>query len=231
MSLTFQSEPALSEMGLGRVKTSVMSGSRQSLCHRANTSPRAAHANGCSMPNQPKCITMYPKPSRFMTEWIVVLAISLASCLLSLGPAWAQALALPFTACSAALLIALLAHDTGANRSVNRPPIEWSSLHDARPAPGTAVGTYAGNEFPRLVIDGYGRLFEYVGVAPRLIDGQFDVDALKRGEFIVRPGLVYRYRKERQGRWAAVTIRASKAGNKTATNCSNRPGSSDTNAV
>lgn len=32
----------------------------------------------------------------------------------------------------------------------------------------------------------------YAGVAPRKCNGVFDVDALGAGEFIVRPGLVYR---------------------------------------
>jgi hypothetical protein len=61
------------------------------------------------------------------------------------------------------LLIVLLTHETSATQSVNpketlrrKPPIEWSILDDARPAPGTAVGTYAGNEFPKEI-----RLAEY----------------------------------------------------------------------
>jgi hypothetical protein len=178
------------------------------------------------IPDHAKCeVIMNPKPSPFTTEWIVVLAISLASCLLSFGPASARALALVFMACAVALLSVLIAHEISSNQPVNPkeiakpvatvrrgPPIEWSIVHDVRPAPGTAVVTYAKNELPKLVIDGYGRLFEYVGVAPRRIDGEFDVDALKPREFIVRPGHVYRYRKERKGRWAAVTIRASKLG-------------------
>ena len=56
------------------------------------------------------------------------------------------------------LLIVLLTHETSANQSVNpketvrrKPPIEWSILDDARPTPGTAVGTYAGNEFPKEI--------------------------------------------------------------------------------
>ncbi len=67
-----------------------------------------------------------------------------------------------------------------------RPPIEYCILHDARPS-GPSIGTYADHEFPELVVDGYGRQFEYAGVTSRRIDGQFD-DALKPGEMIVRPG-------------------------------------------
>ena len=68
-----------------------------------------------------------------------------------------------------------------------RPPIEYSILHDARPS-GPSIGTYADHEFPELVVDGYGRQFEYAGVTSRRIDGQFDDDALKPGEMIVRSG-------------------------------------------
>jgi hypothetical protein len=32
----------------------------------------------------------------------------------------------------------------------------------------------------------------YAGVAPRRLDGEFDIDALRPGEFIVKPGLIYR---------------------------------------
>ena len=148
---------------------------------------------------------MNPNPSPFTTEWNVVLAISLASCLMSFGPSGVRALALPFLACSVVLLIVLVAHETSANQSVNpketvrrKPPIEWSILRNARPAPGTAVGTYAGNEFPTLVIDEFGRPFEYVGVAPRRIGGQCAIDALKPEEFIVQLGLLYIATNERE---------------------------------
>jgi hypothetical protein len=55
-----------------------------------------------------------PSPSPFATEWIVVLAISLASCRLSFGPPEARALALPFMASSVVLLIVLVAHERDA---------------------------------------------------------------------------------------------------------------------
>jgi hypothetical protein len=40
-----------------------------------------------------------------------------------------------------------------------------------------------------------GKLYIYAGVAPRRWNGQFKGDALKPGEYIVRPGLVYRLKK------------------------------------
>jgi hypothetical protein len=58
---------------------------------------------------------------------------------------------------------------------------------------GATIGTFCGEEIPESVIDEFGRLFHYAGVAPRRTNGQFDDDALKPGEFIVRPGLVYRH--------------------------------------
>ena len=54
------------------------------------------------------------------------------------------------------------------------------------------MGFYADQEIPELIVDEFGRRFVYAGVAPRKFNGVFDVDALATGEFIVRPGLVYR---------------------------------------
>jgi hypothetical protein len=81
----------------------------------------------------------------------------------------------------------------------SRTPIEYSILHDAKAA-GPAIGIYAGCSFSDIVIDRYGRLFDYTGVALRRMNGEFDVDALRPGEFIVQPGLIYRHRKQRKGR-------------------------------
>ena len=81
----------------------------------------------------------------------------------------------------------------------SRPPIEYSILHDAKPV-GPAIGIYAGCSFSDIVIDRYGRLFDFTGVAPRQMNGQLDVDALRPGEFILQPGLIYRHRKQQKGR-------------------------------
>lgn len=71
-------------------------------------------------------------------------------------------------------------------------PIEYSILHGVTPA-GRSVGTYAGQDIPETIVDEFGRHFAYVGVAPRKWNGHYDGNALAPGEFIVPPGLVYRY--------------------------------------
>jgi hypothetical protein len=69
--------------------------------------------------------------------------------------------------------------------------LEYCMLHDVKPV-GRSVGFYADREIPESVIDQFGRRFDYVGVATRKPNGQLDGDALGTGEFILRPGLVYR---------------------------------------
>jgi hypothetical protein len=73
-------------------------------------------------------------------------------------------------------------------------PIEYSMLHDTTPA-GPVIGTYGGVEIVEAVIDAFGRRFVYVGAAPRRPNGRFDDSALGPGEFILKPGLVYRHEK------------------------------------
>ncbi|CAA2138897.1 hypothetical protein [Hyphomicrobium sp. ghe19] len=67
---------------------------------------------------------------------------------------------------------------------------------------GPIIGRLDGRDFSEFVRDEFGRLFVYSGVAPRRCDGQFDQDALKAGEFIVLPGLIYRYRGKARRRAA-----------------------------
>ena len=76
-------------------------------------------------------------------------------------------------------------------------PLEYSILHNPRPA-GPVIGKLAGKEFSEYVYDGFGRLFVYSGVALRRVNGEFDDKALKRGEFIVQPGLIYMLRDKVQ---------------------------------
>ncbi len=80
-------------------------------------------------------------------------------------------------------------------------PLEYSILHNARPA-GSVIGKLAGKEISEYVYDEFGRLFVYSGVAPRRLNGQFDDDALKQGEFIVLPGLIYKHSGKTQKRVA-----------------------------
>ncbi len=60
---------------------------------------------------------------------------------------------------------------------------------------GPVIGPYGGVEIAEAVIDTFGRRFVYVGIAPRQQNGRFDDQALGPGEFILKPGLVYRHDK------------------------------------
>jgi hypothetical protein len=71
-------------------------------------------------------------------------------------------------------------------------PLEYSILHNPRAA-GPVIGQLGGKEFTEYVYDEFNRLFVYSGAAPRRLNGEFDDDALKTGEFIVLPGLIYKY--------------------------------------
>jgi hypothetical protein len=76
-------------------------------------------------------------------------------------------------------------------------PIEYSMLHDTKPV-GPVIGTYGGVEIAEAVIDAFGRRFVYAGIAPRQPNGRFDDQALGPGEFILKPGLVYRHDKTKR---------------------------------
>lgn len=58
---------------------------------------------------------------------------------------------------------------------------------------GRPLGRFGEAEFTEAVLDSFGRRLTYVGVAPRTRDGMFDSRALQDREFIVKPGLIYRY--------------------------------------
>jgi hypothetical protein len=76
--------------------------------------------------------------------------------------------------------------------------LEYSILHHTSPE-GPVIGRLGDREFSAFVRDEYGRRFSYEGVAPRGRDGGFDGAALKDGEFIVLPGLIYAYRGKARG--------------------------------
>jgi hypothetical protein len=54
------------------------------------------------------------------------------------------------------------------------------------------VGYLADRPILGTVIESTGGRFRYVGLAPRLADGRYDVESLSPGEWIVEPGLIYR---------------------------------------
>ena len=76
-------------------------------------------------------------------------------------------------------------------------PTEYFILSDLR-SEGATIGHLAGNPIVETVVDASGHRYRYVGVAPRIPDARFDVDALRRGEWIVRPGLVYAFEGKRK---------------------------------
>lgn len=67
---------------------------------------------------------------------------------------------------------------------------EYHLIIDPRPT-GPAIGVYAERIISESVADYFGRRFTYAGVAPRRSNGQYDLAALRAGEFIVEPGLLY----------------------------------------
>lgn len=69
--------------------------------------------------------------------------------------------------------------------------VEYAILRDVRPA-GPVIGFYAGQPIADCVVDSFGELWVYRGVAGRTTQGAFDMAMLGPGEFIVLPGLVYR---------------------------------------
>jgi hypothetical protein len=70
-------------------------------------------------------------------------------------------------------------------------PIEYFILHGVTPI-GRSIGFYEDRPIAESIVNEHGQRFVYAGVAPRRWNGQFDLDALRPGEFIAQPGLVYR---------------------------------------
>ncbi|HUA78019.1 MAG TPA: hypothetical protein VMA86_10130 [Acetobacteraceae bacterium] len=86
--------------------------------------------------------------------------------------------------------------------------IEYSLLHHAK-ADGPVIGTYMDHPIAEAVIDESGKRFVYAGLAPRKRGGRLDVEALGPGEFILRPGLVYRCNLNIQSSRRPTPLRAT----------------------
>jgi hypothetical protein len=71
-----------------------------------------------------------------------------------------------------------------------KPCVDYYLVVDPR-REGPVIGLYREQPITESVTDCFGRSFSYAGVAPRGRDGQYDVNVLKAGQFIVEPGLVY----------------------------------------
>ena len=87
-----------------------------------------------------------------------------------------------------------------ADLMIQSRPIEYFILHDPTPI-GRRIGIYENKSVHEAVVDAFGRRYDYAGIAPRRWDGRFDVDGLQTGEFILRPGLIYRYKPTKKSWW------------------------------
>ena len=70
------------------------------------------------------------------------------------------------------------------------PPIEYLLVAEPRPD-GPLIGYFAGHAIASAVVDCFGRRYVFVGIARRRRNGQYDAEALARGERLVEPGLIY----------------------------------------
>ncbi|HEV7321266.1 MAG TPA: hypothetical protein VGO04_21910 [Ensifer sp.] len=75
-------------------------------------------------------------------------------------------------------------------RTSRRLPTEYFVLANAQPE-GAVIGSLGDQAIRETVTDQDGQPYRFVGVAPRRPDGGLDVQALRPGEWIVQPGLVY----------------------------------------
>ncbi len=74
--------------------------------------------------------------------------------------------------------------------SSRNTPVEYYILANVSAA-GPVVGYLADKPIAEAVTDHSGNRYHYVGLASRERGGRFDVGALRSGEWIVEPGLVY----------------------------------------
>lgn len=65
-------------------------------------------------------------------------------------------------------------------------------LHLPQPA-GPIIGSYAGEPIADSVRDIDGRRYRFAGILPLRREGAWDLTALGPGEWIVGPGLIYRW--------------------------------------
>jgi len=71
-----------------------------------------------------------------------------------------------------------------------QPDVEFYRLYGARPD-GAVVARYRDQDVCDVVVDEFGHRYVFAGVAPRLLNGAYDVRGLKIGEVILEPGLIY----------------------------------------
>jgi len=69
--------------------------------------------------------------------------------------------------------------------------IEYLMLADPKPD-GPTLGFFRGSAIAPAVVDYFGRRYVFAGIASRRRNGQYDIQALARGERLIEPGLIYR---------------------------------------
>ena len=69
-------------------------------------------------------------------------------------------------------------------------PVDYFMLQEPQ-GEGSVVGIFAGQAISECMTDYLGARYRFSGIAPRLADGRYDVDALQPGEWLVEPGLIY----------------------------------------
>jgi hypothetical protein len=69
-------------------------------------------------------------------------------------------------------------------------PVDYFMLQEPH-GEGPSVGSFAGQAISERMTDYLGQHYRFAGIAPRLRDGRYDVDALRPGEWLVEPGLIY----------------------------------------
>jgi hypothetical protein len=57
---------------------------------------------------------------------------------------------------------------------------------------GPLVGFFGGHEIYERVEDSFGRVYVYAGVIERIGNGRYNSGGLRKYEFILEPGLIYR---------------------------------------
>ncbi len=84
----------------------------------------------------------------------------------------------------------VLLNQTPLPRANRSRPVEYFMLQEPQ-GEGPAVGCFAGQAISERMTDYLGQHYRFAGIAPRLRDGRYDVDALRPGEWLVEPGLIY----------------------------------------
>jgi hypothetical protein len=69
-------------------------------------------------------------------------------------------------------------------------PVDYFMLQEPH-GEGPLVGIFAGQAICECMTDYLGQRYRFSGIAPRLSNGRYDVDALQPGEWLVEPGLIY----------------------------------------